>query len=36
MDAFLEWVRKLWTCPNCGKAFSVHDRNCPGCEKRIG
>ena len=36
MDAFLERERKLWACPNCGKMFSVHDRNCPGCAKRIG
>ena len=35
MDAFLAQERKLWTCPQCGKAFSVHDRNCPHCGKRI-
>ena len=27
---------KLWTCPNCKKAFSVHDRDCPHCGTRIG
>ena len=35
MDAFLEKEAKQWTCPNCGKAYSVHDRNYPHCGKRI-
>lgn len=36
MDAFLEHERQLWTCPYCGRPFSVHDRNCPHCGKGIG
>ena len=35
MDAFLAYERQHWTCPNCGRPFSVHDRNCPHCGKRI-
>ena len=26
MDAFLAYERQQWTCPNCGRPFSVHDR----------
>lgn len=33
MDAFLEHERQQWTCPNCGRPFSVHDRNCHIAEK---
>lgn len=35
MDAFLEYERQHWTCPNCGRPFSVHDRNCPHCGKSV-
>ena len=35
MDAFLEYERQDWTCPNCGRPFSVHDRNCPHCGKSM-
>lgn len=35
MDAFLEYQRQHWTCPDCGRPFSVHDGNCPNCGKRI-
>ena len=35
MEAFLARQRKLWTCPNCGKAYSVHDDVCPHCGKKI-
>lgn len=35
MDAFLEHERQQWTCPGCGRPFSVHDRKCPHCGKRI-
>ena len=35
MEMFLKHERQQWTCPNCGKAYSVHDRNCPHCDKRI-
>ena len=35
MDAFLEYERQQWTCPNCGRPFSVHDRNCPHCGKSV-
>ena len=34
MDAFLEHERQLWTCPHCGRVYSVHDRYCPHCGKR--
>ena len=26
---------KQWTCPSCGRPFSVHDRNCPHCGSKI-
>ena len=35
MDTFLEQERKLWSCPQCGKPFSVHNRNCPHCGRRL-
>ena len=35
MEAFLEQQRRLWICPNCGNAFSVHDSYCPHCGKKI-
>ena len=35
MDAFVEYERKQWTCPNCGKPFSVHDNLCPHCGNNI-
>ena len=34
MNAFLEHERQQWTCPGCGRPFSVHDRNCPHCGRR--
>ncbi len=35
MDAFLAEEEKRWTCPSCGRAYSVHDRDCPHCGNRI-
>ena len=35
MDSFLEHEKKLWSCPDCGKPFSVHDSFCPHCGRRI-
>ncbi len=34
MDAFLEWERKRWTCPNCGDLISVHRENCMSCGEK--
>ena len=31
MEAFLEYERQHWTCPNCGRPFSVHLKECPSC-----
>ena len=36
MDAFLEHERQHWTCPGCGRPYSVHDRDCPHCGTVIG
>ncbi len=36
MDAFLKQEAEQWTCRHCGKAYSVHDRNCPHCGMRTG
>ena len=35
MDAFLEQEARLWTCPECGSAFSVHHRNCDKCDTKL-
>ena len=35
MNAFLEHERQQWACLGCGQPFSVHDRNCPHCGRRI-
>ena len=35
MAAFLEQEQQLWTCPGCDQPYSVHDRNCPHCGRRI-
>ena len=35
MAAFLELERQQWTCPNCGRPFSVYDRNCPHCGGKL-
>ena len=35
MDAFLEYERQHWTCPGCGRPFSVHHRSCRECGKRL-
>ncbi len=35
MDAFLEYERQHWTCPDCGSPFSVHNRTCYKCGRNI-
>ena len=35
MDSFLAHEKKLGSCPDCGKPFSVHDSFCPHCGRRI-
>ncbi len=35
MDTFLKNEESMWTCPTCGKPFSVHDRCCPHCGEKI-
>ncbi|MBR1627828.1 MAG: DUF3795 domain-containing protein [Lachnospiraceae bacterium] len=35
MDVFLKQQECKWTCKNCGRPFSVHDRNCPCCGARV-
>ena len=35
MEAYLEQVKKLWSCPDCGSAVSVHTGICSGCGKKL-
>ena len=36
MDAFLDHQREHWTCPDGGNTFSVHNRTCIACGRKIG